>query len=335
MSMTATMTQAHFEAQHTEAWAAFAAWLDEHERFRRRRGSSGAAHARAADDMPAAYRRLCHHLALARDRQYSPDLVDRLNQLVLRGHHVLYGARGNRATHALEFALGGFPRLVRSERRLVIAAALAFFVPLTSLFLAAQAYPGVIDYLADPRSIAQMEQMYDPANKRLGMRDADDNIAMFAFYIWNNVKIGFQTFAAGLAFGVGTLYFLLANGVLIGATAGHLTWLGHGTPFWSFVSGHSALELMAIVISGAAGLRLGAAVIAPGAMSRKEALTAAARVAVRLMYGAACMFAIAAFIEGFWSPLKSFPPLTKYAVGMVLWCLVLGYLSLAGRGREN
>ena len=146
------------------------------------------------------------------------------------------------------------------------------------------------------------------------MREADDNVAMFGFYIFNNVKIGFQTFATGLAFGLGTLFYLVFNGVMIGAVAGYLTGIGYGTPFWSFVSGHSAMELVAIAISGAAGLRLGAAVVAPGARSRKAALVDAARPAVRLMYGAAAMFFIAAFIEAFWSPLTAFPPQTKYAV---------------------
>ena len=149
--------------------------------------------------------------------------------------------------------------------------------------------------------------MYDPANKRLGMREADDNVAMFGFYIWNNVRIGFQTFATGLAFGLGTLFYLVFNGVMIGAVAGYLTEIGYGDPFWSFVSGHSAMELTAIAISGAAGLRLGAALIAPGLRSRKAALVAAARPAVQLMYGAAAMFFAAAFIEAFWSPLTDFP----------------------------
>lgn len=327
------MKQALFEERHAHLWDAFAAWLDARERLRR--GKPAARDPLVDEDVPMVYRRLCQHLALARDRQYSPDLVDRLNQLALRGHHLLYGARGHRAAHALEFLLGGFPRLVRAELPLVSAAALIFLGPLAALFLAAQVYPDLIYYLVGPREVAQMEQMYDPANARLGMRDADDNVAMFAFYIWNNVKIGFQTFAGGLAFGLGTLYFLLANGVLIGATAGYLTWLGYGVPFWSFVSGHSAMELTAIVVSGAAGLRLGAAVIAPGMRSRKAALAAAARTAVALMYGAALMFTLAAFIEGFWSPLKDFAPPVKYAAGIALWVLLLAYLSFAGRGRAH
>jgi len=73
------------------------------------------------------------------------------------------------------------------------------------------------------------------------------------------VRIGFQTFAGGLLAGVGSVWFLAANGVVIGAVAGYLTEIGYSETFWSFVAGHSSLELLAIVLSGAAGLRLGLA----------------------------------------------------------------------------
>jgi uncharacterized membrane protein SpoIIM required for sporulation len=330
------MRQAVFEARYCPDWNRFEQWLDRDERRQRRAANEAVEPARALADMdvPQAYRRVCQHLALARDRQYSPELVDRLNRLALRGHHLLYGARTRRgAAQGLEFLLGGFPRLVREEGGFVAAAALLFFGPVLALIAVLQAYPDFIYYLVEPASLARFQEMYDPANKRLGLREADDNVAMFGFYIFNNVKIGFQTFATGLAFGLGTLFYLVFNGVMIGAIAGYLTGIGYGTPFWSFVSGHSALELVAIAISGAAGLRLGAAVVAPGARSRKAALVAAARPAVRLMYGAAAMFFAAAFIEAFWSPLTAFPPQTKYAVGAIVWAVVIGWLAFGGRAR--
>lgn len=330
------MRQAIFDSRHRPDWDRFEHWLDRDERLRR--GAENPAlkpvHALADADVPQAYRRVCQHLALARDRQYSPELVDRLNRLALRGHHRLYGARPRRgAARAAEFLLAGFPRLVRAEGRFVLAAAALFFGPLLALIAALQYYPDFIYYLVEPANLAKYQEMYDPANKRLGLREADDNVAMFGFYIFNNVKIGFQTFATGLAFGLGTLFYLVFNGVTIGAIAGYLTGAGYAVPFWSFVSGHSALELVAIAISGAAGLRLGAAVVAPGLASRKSALMAAAQPAVRLMYGAAAMFLAAAFVEAFWSPLTAFPPESKYAVGAIMWALVLGWLLLGGRAR--
>jgi uncharacterized membrane protein SpoIIM required for sporulation len=95
------------------------------------------------------------------------------------------------------------------------------------------------------------------------------------------------------------------------------------------------MELTAIMLSGAAGLKLGSALIAPGNRTRKAALIDAAKPAIRIMYGAALMFLLAAFIEGFWSPLTTFPSDVKYSAGATLWVLVVAYFTLAGRHRAN
>jgi uncharacterized membrane protein SpoIIM required for sporulation len=314
------MRQASFEAEHGADWQAFEKFLDNAEPppF-------------PPAEMPARYRRLCQTLALAMDRQYSPELIDRLNGLALRGHHALYRNRRRETQAVREFLLGGFAALVRSEWRLVTAAAILFFGPLLLLVALLQQFPEFVHYLLAPEQIAQFQQMYDPANKQLGMRGADTNVMMFGFYIWNNVRIGFQTFAGGLLAGVGSVWFLATNGVIIGSVAGYLTQVGYAATFWSFVAGHSSLELVAIVLSGAAGLRLGLAVIAPGKRSRKSALVAAAKPAVRIMYGAAIMFFAAAFVEAFWSPHTVLPPALKIAVGLAGWALLLGYFLFAGR----
>jgi uncharacterized membrane protein SpoIIM required for sporulation len=329
------MKQAAFEVRYRAEIDLFEKWLDRSQVKRRKNAETGETVGLESGDVPAAYRHLCQLMALARDRQYSPDLVDRLNHLVLRGHHVLYGPAGGQRTRLLAFLAAGFPRVVRSEWRLVLAAALLFFAPLLLLIGALQFYPDFIFYFVAPEQIAHYEQAYDPANTRLGMRDSDSNVMMFAFYIWNNVKIGIQTFATGLAFGLGSIFYLAFNGTVIGAIAGYLTAVGHGVPFWSFVSGHSAMELTAIVLSGAAGLKLGSALIAPGRRTRKAALIDVAKPAIRIMYGAALMFFLAAFIEGFWSPLTAFPSNVKYVVGATLWLLVVAYFTLAGRQHAN
>jgi uncharacterized membrane protein SpoIIM required for sporulation len=314
------MRQAPFEAAHAKEWQEFELFLDNQKTppF-------------DPAQMPERYRRLCYALALAQDRRYSPDLVDRLNRLALRGHHVLYENRRRQSGRVVEFMLGGFPRLVRAEWRVVAAAALLFFGPLALLIAVLQVQPEFVHYLLAPEQIAQFHSMYDPGNKRLGMREADTSLAMFGFYIWNNVRIGFQTFAGGLAFGVGSIWFLAANGVIIGAVAGYLTQVGYSETFWSFVAGHSSPELLAIVLSGAAGLRLGMALVSPGGLSRKSALMAAAKPAVRLMYGAALMFMFAAFVEAFWSPLTELPFELKIGVGVAGWAIALAYFALAGR----
>ena len=316
------MKQMPFEAAHAREWDEFEAFLDKKKSF-------------DPAEMPARFRRISQSLALAAERHYSADLVDRLNRLALRGHHALYANQRRESQQILDFVLAGFPRLVREEWRLVLAAALLFFGPLLLLVAVLQAFPDFVHYLLSPQQIASFHEMYDPANRRLGMREADTSMAMFGFYIWNNVRIGFQTFAGGLAAGVGSAYFLGANGVIIGAVAGYLTQVGYTETFWSFVAGHSSLELLAIVLSGAAGFKLGMAVIAPGNRSRRAALVAAARPAVRIMYGAAIMFFGAAFVEAFWSPITEIPFTAKIAVGSAGWVLLLAYFLFAGRAHAS
>jgi uncharacterized membrane protein SpoIIM required for sporulation len=313
--------QHQFEEVHAGEWEEFEKFLDAP-----KKASFPAA------DMPLRYRRICQHLALAADRQYSPELVDRLNRLALRGHHVLYGNRRRQSQRVVEFLLAGFPALVRAEWRLVLAASLLFFGPLLGLIAVLQTWPEFVHYILEPGQIANFHKMYDPANPRLGTREADSSLMMFGFYIWNNVRIGFQTFAGGLLFGVGSIWFLGANGVILGAVAGYLTQIGYNETFWSFVAGHSSLELIAIVIAGAAGLRLGMAVIAPGNTSRRAALVAAAKPAVRLMYGSAALFLAAAFVEAFWSPLTEVGFQIKIIAGISGWAILLLYFLFAGRG---
>jgi hypothetical protein len=101
---------------------------------------------------------------------------------------------------------------------------------------------------------------------------------------------------------------------------------------YSFVSGHSALELTGIALAGAAGLKLGVALIAPGTLARKQALVAAGREAAGIMYGVAAMLFAAAFVEAFWSP-RTFAPGVKHAVGAAMWLAVLAYFAYAGRAR--
>jgi len=284
------------------------------------------------DALPSAYRRLCQDLSLARDRHYSSALVHALHERVLAAHQRIYGARQRLAGHWLAFLVGGLPRLVRDERRFVLAAAALFFLPLLATLLLLQWHPDGVYFLMAPDKVAQFEEMYSPTAERLGRpRGAADELTMLAFYIANNVRIDFQCFAGGIGFGLGSVFFLVYNGLLIGATAGYLTQLGHIETFWGFVAGHSAPELIGAVLSGAAGLKIGLALVAPGRLRRADALKAAAQGAVRLLYGAAALTFSAAFIEALWSPSRTLPFALKIGVGIGVWLVLLAYFLFSGR----
>jgi uncharacterized membrane protein SpoIIM required for sporulation len=192
--------------------------------------------------------------------------------------------------------------------------------------------PELIYSLAEPSQVAMMEQMYDPANRRLGReRQADTDLMMFGFYIYNNISIDFRTFAGGLLFGTGSVFFLAFNGLYFGAIAAHITSQGYVETFWGFVAGHSAFELTALTLFGTAGLALGYRAIAPGQKGRWHAIRDAARDVLPLIYGGTVLSVLAAFIEAFWSSTTWPPAWLKYLVGLSLWLLTYAYLLLMGR----
>lgn len=287
-------------------------------------------------DYPHLYRQVCHHLALARSRRYSRPLIERLSNLALRGHQRFYHSRVGVFNRMLHFAGAGFPRLVRQQWRLVALSSLLLYGPMLAFLIAIQYQPDLVYTVLDGPTVREMEAMYDPALRdRLGReRESDTDVAMWGFYIINNVSIGFRMFAGGLFLGLGSLFFLLFNGVYIGAISGHLTRLGYIETFWGFVAGHSALELTGFVLCGAAGLKIGLALISPGRKSRMRALRDSAITSVHIVYGAATMIFMAAFVEAFWSSIAWMPINIKYGVGIGMWTLLLAYFLLLGRGRE-
>jgi uncharacterized membrane protein SpoIIM required for sporulation len=200
------------------------------------------------------------------------------------------------------------------------------------LFLAVLWQPDLVYTIMAPEQVDNFEEMYNPANRTLGSaRESDTNWQMFGFYISNNIGVSFRTFASGLLYGVGSIFFLVFNGLLFGAVAGHLTNAEYTETFFTFVVGHGSFELTAIVISGAAGLKLGYHLLNPGNRTRLEALKQAGRIAIRLVYGVIIMLVIAAFIEAFWSSNNILVPWQKYLVGAALWVVVIAYLCLSGR----
>ena len=335
------MKETRFIQQRYSEWEAWDRWLNSAPKNSKRKKKCEAAAATreiapntsiTVTTLPSAFRRLCQDLSLARDRNYSGSLIYSLHDRVLAAHQRIYGARPRLAGHWLSFLAGGLPRLVRHEKRFVLTAAALFFLPLLFMLIVLQWHPDGVYFLMSPDTVEQYKEMYAPDARKLEQaQGAEKELRMLAFYIANNVRIDFQCFAGGIAFGLGSIFYLVYNGLQIGATAGHLTGLGYIETFWGFVAGHSAPELVGAVLSGAAGLKIGLALIAPGRKRRLDALKEAAHSAVRLLYGAAALTFCAAFIEALWSPIRSLPFAVKIGTGVAVWLLLLCYFLFAGK----
>jgi uncharacterized membrane protein SpoIIM required for sporulation len=312
------MKQQDFETQYAPQWLQLEQWLD----------SDGA----ADSEFPRRYRMLCHQLAVAKSRRYGSFLIERLNALVLRCHHRLYGGDARHRAIWLRFFVADFPRVIYGHRYLIAIATLLFLGPAIVMGLWCYFDENIIYSVMSPASVREFESMYDPAARALGRpRQSDTDLMMFGHYIKNNIGISFRTYASGLVYGIGAMVSIVFNGVSIGAVSGFVTRMGFSETFWPFVIGHGAFELTALVLSGAAGLRLGQAIVDPGRHSRAHSLRIAGQETATLMIGVALMLTIAAFLEAFWSSSQSLPIATKLGVGAMLWLLVLMYLFSAGR----
>lgn len=328
------MTALQFEQTYRDEWAELETLLHDlptsaMERRRARRGHDDAFHTARLAEL---YRRACGHLALARGRAYPAHLVDRLERMTALAHQRIYYRPDYGWARLWTLVRVGVPRAVRAHGGYTLAATLAFALPALVMGVLVARRPDLILSIVDAETAASYEQMYSTSARALGRtRTADTDWTMFGFYIRNNIGIAFQCFAGGIFVGVGSLFFLAFNGLFAGALAGYLVSLGLSATFFSFVVTHSAFELTAIVLSGAAGLRLGHSLLAPGRMTRGAALALATREAVVLLYGATGMLIVAAAVEAFWSSAAWIPASVKYPVAVVCWVAVLGYLTRQGR----
>jgi len=285
--------------------------------------------------LPVVFRQLCSDLALAEQRMYGSQLCDRLNALVIRAHEHLYRTRGTGIDRFLKAVFTTFPRAVRKEAALFWLCTALFLVPCIAMAVLVNHDLRWADATLGPDGMADIQGMYGgdsdgDTEDYLKERHGGSNFMMFGFYIYNNIGIDFRIFAGGILAGIGTAFFLLYNGFHIGAVIGYVHHSCDPEQLYRFTAGHSALELIAMVIAGIAGMRLGIGVINPGRLSRGAAIREATRRALPLIVGAAVMTLLAAAVEGFWSA-QPFPTNVKYTVGIVMWVLVIGYLALCGR----
>ena len=271
----------------------------------------------------ALYRTCCEHLALAEARGFPSAIIERLSIVTARAHQIVYRQSDFGIARIARVLLNRFPAMVRAQRGYVALSALLLMGPAIVLGLAVYHRPDLILSIVDGGTAARFEKMYDPSNEVLGrLRDAGGDWMMFGFYIMNNITIAFQCFAAGILLGIGSVYFIAMNGAFGGAIAGYVASAGFGGTFFSFVATHSAFELTAIVLCGAAGLRIGRAVLLPGRLARTAALELAAKDTSVIVFGSAVMLVIAAAIEAFWSSAAWITPTAKYSGAAVCWILV-------------
>ena len=274
------------------------------------------------------YRSICSDLMRARGAGFSADLVAFLDNLAARAHNVLYSPPPYRMAAVWELFTRDFPRTLRKRIRFFAFSAALFYIPFAVGFVGAYSSRQFAAKVMPDGALSQFEDMYAHAPEG---REAGINSAMAGYYVEHNVGIAFRCFATGVLFALGSVFFLIYNGLFTGVVIGFVCNLGYGKNILTFICGHSAFELTAIVIAGAAGIQMGYALVNTNGMTRWGSLRSQAKEIAQLVLGAAGMLGIAACIEGFWSPSGARAPV-KWIVAAMLWTLVFAYLAGAGRG---
>src|SRR5262245_45054776 len=284
------MTKARFIEQRQAMWQRFHALVDKAERARLASLTGD-----EVSEFSRLFRSLCYDLATVRSRDWGSDLERYLNDLVARGHNNFYRSPPGRPREVLGFLTEGFPRLLRANAAYFWAALILFTVPGLICGILVWRDPAWAGRVIPGQVLLTLEDMYSDE------RPKDDHTELAAgmagFYVNNNIGIAFRCFATGIFFGVGSIVALVYNSIFLGTVTAYLAAQGHGDRFFSFVISHGSFELTAIVVSGAAGLIIGHALVHPGHLTRRQALRQRGLVGVKLAMGAGAMLGVAAIIE--------------------------------------
>ena len=289
--------------------------------------------------LPILYRAVLSSLSVARAISLDRNLLTYLESLSSRAYFLVYGGRSNAFVAIGRFLSHTLPEAVRAARWYV---ALSAFCLVLGVVVGYVLTIGNLDWFytfvgessAQGRNpAASTEALRRPLY--LDGRGISERLTAFASFLFtHNARIGIMAFALGFALGAPTVLLLFFNGLTLGAFAGLYASRGLGYELWAWLLIHGVTELLAIVLCGAAGMMLGAAVLFPGEYTRLQNLARAGRRAAVVAIGAVLLFFVAALLEGFGRQLI-LDPTMRYLLAAstaALWAL---YFLRSGRSRTG
>jgi uncharacterized membrane protein SpoIIM required for sporulation len=272
------------------------------------------------------YRQAAADLSTAREDPHGAALTRYLNELLGRAHNLVYAdAARTRRTGVIQFLRDGFPQTFRRTLPYSVAAFALFVAGSAAGVLLAALDPGFHRFILNG-------QMMDTISRREMWTHGIVAVKPYAStaIMTNNIGVSLAACATGMLAGLGPIYMMLFNGLLIGVVGSACYGAGMSLGLWSFVAPHGVLELPAIFIAGGAGLVLGKGVVFPGTLPRRDSIAEAGAEAIRLLLGALPLLVIAGIVEGFVSP-TSAPVAAKFAIAVSLFVLLVLYLARGWR----
>jgi uncharacterized membrane protein SpoIIM required for sporulation len=289
----------------------------------RRRQLDGA----QADELIQGYQSGATQLSVIKTSAGSTVQGDRLSVILSRARLRFTGAGVNVLAQVPQFFLAQLPAALYRLRWLTLAVTLATVLVATLYAVWATNNPAVLANFGSP---AELEQL---ANQGFVSYYSENPAASFAGRVWtNNAWIAAQCVAFGIL-GVYVPYIVLQNAQNLGVTAAVMFAYDEGDTFFLYIAPHGLLELTAIFVAAAAGLRIFWAWIAPGARTRGQALAEDARALFTVAIGLVFVLFVSGVIEGFVTP-APWPWPVKIGIGALALLAFLAYMLVLG-GRAS
>lgn len=268
------------------------------------------------------YRHAASDLALARREFPDAPITEYLNGLCGRAHVILHRGEPLRMRSVRRFFVSGVPQQFRAYRWYVLASLGVMVIGIVAGWLA-------YDLRPDLHSVLVPHSAFDEMAKGQAPDIGPPGVTAIRIFL-HNIQVGLIMFILGIALGLPTAVLLFENGWILGTLGAAVHAGGYDFGFWSLIVAHGILELSIITIMGAAGLRLGDAVLRPGQRTRGQSLAEAANGIIGMVCGIVILLVVAGITEGFISP-SDLPPWFKIAWGLTLGTLFYGWLLLGGR----
>jgi uncharacterized membrane protein SpoIIM required for sporulation len=273
-----------------------------------------------ADD----YRLLAHDLARA--RTLIPDTRTReyLEGAYARAHATLHRGAWRPGSALLGLFRDEIPAVVRWLAPYIVWSTVILLLMVLAGYALVRRYPELIALFASPDLIASVErgELWTQ-----GLLNIVPSSVLSVQILANNIVVSLFAYCAGFLFGLGTLYILGLNGLMLGAVFAFVSQHHLGGPLLEFIVAHGCVELSVMCLSAAAGAAVGEALVRPTHASRIESFRIAALRSGKLLIACALLLVGAGFIEGFVSPDPAFPLWSRVTIGVLYWLLMVALLS--------
>ena len=252
--------------------------------------------------VPVLYRSALSSLSVARETSLDQSLIEYLEMLCARAYFFVYGSRASMPERIKAFFIQAWPQAVRALWRETVASAVCLIAgAFVAYWLVSQNpewfYAFVPQGLAGDRG---PDASAETLRASLEGTDGAGGLSAFAAYLFtNNSRVALMAFAFGFALCLPTILLIFYNGATLGAFVHLFVSKGLGVELGGWLLIHGVTELFAVILAGAAGIRIGWAVAFPGQLTRMEAAQQAGRTAGVVMIGVIIMLLLAGVLEGF------------------------------------